>query len=228
MGAANDVYSFQVVGSGTVGVTAGLSLEVRDGGGTLLTTLNIGAGYTPDAPLNVGNGITVSLSAGTTNNGSFSARMIAQPDTARILPALGLNSFFTGVSAATIAVRPELVADPTLLSASRSGEIGDARNLERFAALREQAVLAGNTLSFEEFSQSVSGAIGDEVRSLDLRRLSSETLLQGLVQQEQSIIGVDINEEMVKLLEFERLVEAGAKYLSVVNSAMDDLLNIIK
>lgn len=228
MGAANDVYSFQVVGSGTVGVTAGLSLEVRDGGGTLLATLNIGAGYTPDSPLNAGNGITVSLSAGTTNNGSFSARMIAQPDTAGLLPALGLNSFFTGVSAATIAVRPELVADPSLLSASRSGQIGDARNLERFAALRDQAVLAGNTLSFEEFSQSVSGAIGDEVRSLDLRRLSSETLLQGLIQQEQRIIGVDVNEEMVRLLEFERMVEAGAKYLSVVNSAMDELLNIIK
>ncbi|HYV38343.1 MAG TPA: flagellar hook-associated protein FlgK, partial [Gemmataceae bacterium] len=39
-GAGNDRYSFTVVGNGTVGVTAGLSLEVRDSAGSLLGAFN--------------------------------------------------------------------------------------------------------------------------------------------------------------------------------------------
>ena len=58
---------FQVVGSGTVGVTSGLSLEVKAASGAILANLNIGQGYSPGSSLTVANGITVQLSSGTAN-----------------------------------------------------------------------------------------------------------------------------------------------------------------
>jgi flagellar hook-associated protein 1 FlgK len=227
-GAANDNYSFQVVGNGTVGTTAGLSLEVRDGSGTLLTTLNVGQGYTPGTALDIGNGTRVALSAGTTNAGTFSQRLVAEPDTANILPALGINSFFSGTDAATIAVRQGLADDASQLAASRDGSAGDARNLERLTALRDQPLMTGGTRTLGQNLLDTAGAVGDQVRTLNLSQEATSSLQSGLEQQEQGVIGVDVNEEMIKLLEFQRMIESGSKYLSVANASMESIINILQ
>ncbi len=227
-GAANDVYSFQVVGNGTVGVTPGLALEVRDGNGTLLNTLNVGDGYTPGTSLVAANGIRVQLSAGTTNAGAFSTRVIAQPDTANILSSLGLNRFFDGVNAASIAVRPELLNNPALLSAARSRSPGILEIWNASSRLRDQPLLTGGTQTLEQQLGDSLGIAGNQVKALTLNRQTSQSIHDSLYNQEQSEVGVDTNEEMVKLLEFQRMVEAGSRYLSVTNSAMDEIMNIIK
>src|SRR6185437_814334 len=116
-GTGNDKYTFQVVGSGTVGVTANLTLQVKDAGGNPVTTLNIGQGYSPGTALTVANGVTVKLASGTANNGdTFSTPVVAQPDTAGILTALGLGTFFTGSTPPDLAVQPALVNNPSLLA----------------------------------------------------------------------------------------------------------------
>jgi flagellar hook-associated protein 1 FlgK len=227
-GAANDHYYFNIVGSGTIGVTPGLILEVRDQYSNLLATHSVGADYTPGTELTVPNGIRVALSAGTTNNGTFSTRVIAHADTAGILPALGINSFFSGTRASNIAVNPRLLDDPRRINASRDGQAGDARNLERLIALRHQPLLDSQTRTFSQFALDTQALIGNEVRAMDDLRTASKSLKLALEQQEQAIIGVDVNEEMVRLLEFQRLIESGSKYLMVVNRAMDAIMEIIR
>jgi flagellar hook-associated protein FlgK len=226
-GSANDSYSFQILGSGTVGVTPGLQMAVHDGSGALVATLDIGSNYTPGTALALPNGISVSLSAGTTTNGSFSARLIAEPDTSGILAGLGVNSLFSGNNAISMAVRPELLADPGLLSASRNGDAGDGQNLERLAAVQDQATMTGGTQTFAQFVSSYMGAIGTEVNSLQTQQQAQQTLQQSLRQQQQSVSGVDVNEEMVRLLEFQRLIDSGARYLSVVNTSLNEIVNLI-
>ncbi|MCX7700516.1 MAG: flagellar hook-associated protein FlgK [Gemmataceae bacterium] len=227
-GPANDQFFFQVVGSGTIGVTPGLTLEVRDQLGNLLATHNVGDGYTPGAELPATQGIRVALSAGTTNNGTFSTRMIAQADTVGILPALGINSFFVGSDAASIAVNPRLLDDPRRVNASRDGFAGDSRNVERLVALRDQRLLESGTRTLGQYSLDTQAMVGSEVRSLDARREATAALKLGLEQQEQGLIGVDVNEEMVRLLEFQRLIESASKYLMVVNRAMDAIMEIFR
>jgi flagellar hook-associated protein 1 FlgK len=227
-GAANDQYFFNIVGAGTIGVTSGLTLEVRDSAMNLLITHNVGDGYTPGTELTVPNGLRVALSAGTTNNGTFSTRVIAQPDTAGILPALGIRSFFKGISASNIEVNPSLLDDPRRISASRDGRAGDARNLERLVALRSQPLMDSNTRTFTQYSLDTQAMIGNEVRAMDDKKSSTAALKLGLEQQEQGIIGVDVNEEMTRLLEFQRLIDAASKYLMVVNRAMDSIMEILR
>ena len=151
---------------------------------------------------------------------------VANPDTANLLPALGINGLFNGTNAASIAVRPAIVADPNLLAASRSGQPGDATNLERLAAVRDQAVIAGRTLAAEFADQASS--VGTDVRGLGDRAAVQSGLMRTLAGQEQSVVGVDVNEELVKLLDYQRMVEGASKYLSVVNSALDEIMNIIR
>ena len=224
----NDVFNFRVIGSGTVGVTAGLTLEVRDAGGTVIASLDIGQGYEPGSDLEVADDVSVRLSSGTANTGdTFSVQVVADPDTADILSALGLNTFFSGQDAASIQVQPDLLSQPGRLSASRSGQPGDASNLRRMTALRDTLVLAGGTQTFREFYASIVGDVATKVQELSQLKDHQELVGQRLEAERQSISGVDPNEELVRLLQLQRSFQIAARYISVVNETLDELLLLV-
>jgi flagellar hook-associated protein 1 FlgK len=227
-GSANDTYTYKVVGSGTVGVTPGLTLEARNSAGALLATWNIGQGYEPGSELPALNGVTVKMAAGTANAGDiFSATVVAQPDTAGLLTALGLNTFFTGDSASNLGVSPDLVENPENLSAGLSGLPGDNANLLRWNALRDAPLLAGGTQTFNEFYARLAADVGSRVQDLDQRHSAQSDLKQRLQAQQQSISGVDPNEELVKLLQFQRSFQMSAKFLTVVNETLAELFQLV-
>lgn len=226
-GTANDVLSFDVIGNGTVGTTPGLQLQYRNSAGTVLGTFNIGDGYVPGNPIDLGNGVTVRLGAGDANSGTFSVPVTANPDTANLLPALGVNGFFSGSNAEDIRVRSDLLADPTRLSISRSGVSGDGSNLLRFLAVREAQTLSNGSLTVGGYAADIANAVGSEVNSLQDEVELQQNLQTNMQADEQAVVGVDINSEMLNLLRFERMVDAGSRYLSVVNRALDSVLSIL-
>lgn len=228
-GTVNDTLTYRVVGSGTVGVTPNLRMEVRNSAGTLLSTLNVGQGYEPGSDLQVGNGVTVQLASGTVNNNdNFTVRVVAQSDTAGLLPALGINSFFVGDRASTLSVRSDLAANPDLLAGSLSGQPGDGANLRRMAAQRDVKVMANGTQSFREFTSAMVGDAGARVQDVSRRYSAQELLAERLDAEFQSISGVDPNEEMVALLQFQRSFEMAARYIRVVDETLSELLNLVR
>ncbi len=227
-GTTNDAYTFKVVGGGTVGQTPGLTLEVRDGANNLLGSFNVGQGYEPGSALPAVKGVVARLRAGTANAGdSFQTRVVANSDTAGILPALGLNTFFAGDSASTLAVRPDLLTHPELLSASRTGDSGDASNLLRLGTLRDQRSLNNGTQTFGEFYGSVVSNIGVRVQTLSSEQDAKTALGQNLSAQQQAVSGVDPNEELVKLLQYQRSFQLASRYVSVVNDTLNSLLQLV-
>lgn len=150
----------------------------------------------------------------------------ANADTAGLLPALGLNGLFVGSTAAGIRVRPDIVANPNLLAAGLTPQPGDSANLERLAALRDLPVFGTRTFQGEFADQAA--AVGSDVQSLADRQTAQTNLMQALFAQEQSVIGVDMNEELVRLLDFQRMVQSASRYLSVVNSALDEIIDILR
>jgi flagellar hook-associated protein FlgK len=227
-GTGNGSYNFQIAGSGTVGVTPGLTVQVRDLNNNVVATVNVGAGYIPGTPLSVGNGLSVSIGAGTTNNGSFSTPVVGQPDTTGALAALGVNSLFSGNSATTLKLRPDVASDPGLLAGSRSGQAGDSSNLQRLIALRDQPFLAGGTETFQQAFSGLITGIGSQVQSADTQQTAQASLAASLQAQQQSVSGVDQNEEIVNLVQAQRSFAMAAQYISVVNKALDEVINIIR
>lgn len=163
--------------------------------------------------------------AGRGPNPAGGAAAVADPDTANLLSALGVNGLFAGTDAASVAVNPAVLADPGRLAASRTGQPGDATNLERLVAVRDQAAVGGRTLT--QGYADLAGAVGADVKSLDDVQSSQEGLLQSLAVQEQGVVGVDQNEELVHLLDYQRMVESASRYLSVVNAALDSVFQIL-
>ena len=231
-GPANDVLTYTVVnpggGTATIGVTPNLTLQVKNSAGTTVASLNIGQGYEAGTALQLGNGIVLKLSSGTANGGdNFTTQVVAQPDTAKILPALGLNTFFTGDKAANLGVQPNLVSNPDLFAGSRTGQPGDSSNLKIMAGLRDSAILANGTQNFGQFYGSIVGDVGTQVHQLTATSDAQKALGQQLKAQQQSISGVDPNEETVHLVEAQRAFQAAARYISVVNTTLDSLFQIL-
>ncbi len=127
----NTSYTFQVVGSGpgtgTVGQTAGLSLQVTDANNNPVATVNIGQGYTAGTPVSLPGGVTIQLSAGTLTAGSFTYPLVSQPDTSGVLAALGVNSLLTGNTAGDLGVNPAILNNP-----AHAGRLGHRATVGRF------------------------------------------------------------------------------------------------
>jgi len=229
-GGNSDQYSFIPLGDGTIGTTPGLEVGVYDQNGLLVTTLPVGEGYEPGTDLEVGYGLSVSFDFGSlsaTDGDVFSVDLLADSDTTDVLVAFGLNGLFTGTDAATIAVRAELENDPNLLAVSGSGASGDNQVLLDMLGLQTQVVEGLNGRSFNESYNDFVGDVGFKVSSTANSREVEGYLMQNLELRREQISGVNVDEELVKMIEFEQSFQAASRYIQVLNDTYNDLLQII-
>lgn len=225
-GSANDALTYTVTGSGQVGTSSDLNLQVTNSAGTLLGTFNIGQGYSPGSTAGTVDGVNVSMSAGTLNAGdSFTEKVTANPDTAGILTALGINTFFTGSDPSDVQVNSNLLNNPNLLATSATGEPGDATNLQRMIALQNQPVIGG-TQTLSQYLAGFIGGVATQVNNLTTQQSAQQSVGQSLTTQQQAVSGVDPNEELVNLLQYQQGYQMSAEYISVVNQTVQYLFTL--
>jgi len=150
---------------------------------------------------------------------------ISNSDTAGILSALGINGLFEGYSADTIRLRQQFIDNPSLLASSRTGETGNTDNLTRFLETRNRSVFTGKNIeeSLNDLLSSIGSFINTYRQDLDYtNKIYDETYTKL-----QEIIGVDTNEEFIKILGFQRMLQSSSKYISTVNNIFDTLINML-
>jgi len=228
-GASNGLLQYTFVGSGTIGATPNLTLQVTDSTGAVLGSLNVGQGYTPGTDIAGPDGVNVNLTAGTANSGdSFSVNVAATPDSANLLPALGLNSFFVGTSAADLQVNPALLNNANLLATSTSGQAGDGSNLTKMVNLQNQPVLANNTQSLQTYLENIIGNVGTQANEMQTSSTAYTNLGQQLSTQLQNATGVDTNQALAQLVQYQQAYQMSAQFVSVANQIYQDLYNILQ
>src|SRR3989339_1513710 len=225
-GQSNDTYTFTALGSGTIGTTSGLQVEVKNSGGTVVATLDVGSTYTAGNTLNVANGVSLSLSSGSITTGdTFSLNVINDSDTTNLLAALGINTFFSGSDASNIAVSTDVSNDVSLIAAS-SGEVGNNTNALRLAALLDDSSAISNT-SFADYLHQIASLLGEETSNAYKSEESYTTIKTSLENRRDEISGVSVDEELVNLVRYQQAYQASAKYISIVNGLMDRLLSTL-
>ncbi len=228
-GSGNETWTFEPLGDGTIGTTPGLEVAVRDSSGSIIATLDVGDGYSPGNSIAVGDGISVSFTGGEvrgTSGDAFAANMIADSDTSDVLVAFGINSLLVGDDATTIDLRADIREDPRLLAASATGAEGDGGALLDMIAVQSADVVeVGGTLG--EFYGSVVGDVGFEISSASNARDIESFLLGSLEQQREEVSGVNVDEELVKMIQYEQSYSAAAQFLQVVNQLNDELLRLL-
>ena len=226
-GTKNQAFTFTVIGTGSVG-NGTLQLEVENGDGEVVTTLNVGSGYAAGDTLDIGNGIKISLSTGDLNDSeTFEIDAFGSTDTSGVLAAVGLNTFFSGDSALDMAVCSEISAEPGRIATALGADMTDNANALRMAGLEEQAISTLDGLAPGEFYRQLVTNLGQTVSVKQIQEDNVEVIIQNLAEQQGELSGVDINDEAAQMLVFEQIFQAMAKYLNTVHTAIQSIMDIM-
>jgi flagellar hook-associated protein 1 FlgK len=182
----------------------------------------------PDISASVSGGRLVVNATNAANRIAFGS------DTSDSLVSLGVNGFFTGTTAATVAVSGSLTADPYLIAAAQAdftaGVVspGDARNAQALAALATATVLGGGTQTASDFLGAVGAAIGTTTRNASARADTQGALLQAAEAQRQATSGVNLDEELADMVRYQHAYEASSHYIRTVDQMIQTLLGIMR
>ena len=152
-------------------------------------------------------------------------------DSSGALAALGVNAFFAGRDADSIAVDPALAADPGRLAVGRGGGPADNSNIhalgEAFAA-----PVAGSTAGAFA-GRSVQGLWGETVAAVSRGAAEETAFAEGaalhrdaLVGQRERFSGVSLDEEAVRIMELQRQYQASARVISAADELLGVLINL--
>ncbi len=227
-GPANDTLTFTVQGGGDVGVDEGLTIEVRNGAGAVVTTLAVGAGYAAGDRIDVYEGLSVAFDRGALVAGEqFSVEVLANSDPTGFLAAAGMNTLFSGTRAADMTLRQDILDDPRRLATALGAEQSDNNVARTIGAMGEaQFADLGDASATDAFRLIVT-TVGQQIAIRQARKDALVNVLQQLENQRDAISGVDINEEATNLLLFERMFQAMAKVLGTQQNAMQALMDIL-
>ena len=226
-GSENQTFTFTVSGTGSVG-NGSIQITVTDGQGNTVTTLNVGSGYAAGDVLDAGNGIKIALGVGDLVDGNtFEVDAFARSDETGVLAAVGMNTFFSGRNASNIAVCSDISDTPGRIAVATGPDMADNTNALRLAGLRDQTVSDLDSLTPGEFYRRLVTDVGLDLSVRQVSQENIEVIVQNLANQQSEISGVDINDEAAKMLVFEQMFKAMAKYLNTVQSSLSTIMELL-
>lgn len=109
-----------------------------------------------------------------------------------------------------------------------SGKPGDGGLAQAIAGLRDVPLghLDGRTLP--GYYQEKSHAVADEARAYAVAAETAAATLEQTVLQAQAVAGVDLDEEMAQLIQWQRGYQAAAKAIAVYDQMAEDLLAMLR
>ncbi len=229
-GDLNRQLSVAIVGSGMVGKTPGLTAQVTDlNSGKIIGEFNIGEGYEAGSPIKITEGVLLTFAGGDVAAGdSFVTSLVANSDRSGILSSLGLNNFFTGNDATNIGVSRRIVENPNELATSRSGDIGDTNNLAAIVQLRGSNLVGENRLTFEDYLGETTAEIGFQVKTTQLLEQNISELNYQYESEIASISGVDLNEEITRLSQYQKQYEAAVQVMRTIDNMLTELFSLVR
>lgn len=230
-GTSDRTFVVKPLGDGVIGQTAGLKAEVRTKDGRLVGVLDIGQGYAPGTSLSLEDGLSVSFGAGRVSAaaGQFTEfDGVADGDSSGVLVATGMNALFLGTEAKDIAVNQELLDDPTRIATGLGGGPSDNGNVLRFAGVRENPQDSFDGASvIERYEALILQSASDTDRSMNTVDTQS-ALMAELENRRQSISGVNVDEELLNLENYQRAFEVAARYVQALAEVNETLINLVR
>jgi len=194
---------------------------------------------------------TITITASTTLNdlaaslnavGNFSAAVVgnrielgatgaytfgfANDDTG-VLGALGINGLFTGSDAASIALNPDIQANPDLISSAYSLDplaTGDNSAALDMAAVRSARILDDGSSTLSEYYEATIARLGVESRAAEEELGIQQTFVDDFQRRRQQVSGVSLDEEISLLIQYQRAFEGSARVITVTDRMLGALL----
>lgn len=156
---------------------------------------------------------------------TFVADSDQSADTSNFLSAMGLNTFFKGKDAASIAVADTIARDVNKITTGKTLAPGDNTNVMQLIATRDLA--ATDDATFEDYYSSMIGNLGVERQVNSQRMKTQELIVNTLEERQQSESGVSFDDEAVQLLRYQRGYQAASKFIQVIDGLINSLIQMV-
>jgi flagellar hook-associated protein 1 FlgK len=147
-------------------------------------------------------------------------------DTSGTLAALGINTFFTGTDALSIGVNSAVSQDPSTFAASRGGVGADTDVGVDLANFIDQPLDSQGGTSLSQLYGRLASDVAQGSTVAKSVADGTSVFQQSLNGQNLAISGVNVDEETVKMIEFQRAFQASAKYIATLNDLLDTLVQL--
>ncbi|QWU80306.1 flagellar hook-associated protein FlgK [Campylobacter novaezeelandiae] len=146
--------------------------------------------------------------------------------------AFSIGGFFSGNNAGNISVKDSILSDPSTLRASLSGVDSGNDMANKIIQLQYDKVNFYNDdgtidkLTLEEYYRKFTGKIASDGENNEVILASNTTLYNSVYTEYQSKSGVNTNEELAALIQYQSSYGAAAKIVSTVDQMLDTLLGL--
>ena len=158
-------------------------------------------------------------------------------DSTGLLAGLGINTYFSGTGVGDIGINPDVLYDSNKVCAGHingAGEYnpGDNGSALELGSLRDKEVSitstfsAGSNQSILSFYSTIVAEVGADTASSEFAYHYNKTLSDDLNEQQQSLAGVNLDEEMSSLIKYQHAYRAAAKLITTADEMLQTLLGL--
>lgn len=103
--------------------------------------------------------------------------------------------------------------------------IGDGRAAVEIASIRNTQVMIGKDKTFDDYFANSVTNVGLKGEQAETNLLSQNAIMNDLRNLRDSVSGVNIDEELAEIIKFQHGYNAAAKFISVMDSLLDTVIN---
>lgn len=148
-------------------------------------------------------------------------------DSSHVLAALGMGTFFTGSNAGNIGVNNLVQSDLTAVATALTDASGDGGNAGRMISLREMRLPELNNLTLAEYYQSTISSNAIAASVTQSQSDTADVFLDTLESERESVSGVNLDEEAVNLMRYQRAFQAAAKVIQTLDEMLQAMLDMV-
>jgi flagellar hook-associated protein 1 FlgK len=147
-------------------------------------------------------------------------------DTSGVLAALGIGTFFTGTHAYDIGISQPVRDNPATFAASANGVSEDTEVAERLANLISAPLAAHGGRSLAALYDEMTSDIAQGAEATRSATEGFRTFQRTLEAQHLGISGVNLDEEAVRMITYQRAFQASARVIQTIGGLLDVLVNL--
>jgi flagellar hook-associated protein 1 len=192
----------------TSGVTIPMTISYDKASGNL-------SGFDPSLP------VTVTINGSSTTYPAFNSTVPPVP----VPYAAGGATYTVGGVSFTISAGMQ---DQDKFTVSGTTGNGDVRNANLLGALQSTNIFDNKNATFQSSYAKLTSFVGNKARESQVNGQASTALLEQATSSQQSLSGVNLDEEATNLLRYQQAYQAAGKVMQVASTVFDTLLSIAR
>ncbi|WP_320172826.1 flagellar hook-associated protein FlgK [Maridesulfovibrio sp.] len=196
-----------------------------------------------DVVTQINTAFSGSLTASVNSDGELEIQAVGDTtfefsdDTSGFLAATGINTFFTGSSASDISINSYVTESSSHVNAGAvadDGTVSSGNNLvaEAINDLTNESVSIGEGSSLQsatlsEFLAATVAEVGSAASKVETQVACDTASAELYAEQQESVSGVNIDEELINLTIYQQQYQAACQILSVTQEMFETVLGIM-